>query len=125
MTLSDAIENFDREHPNSCPFNLKLQWISQLDHKIYGEILVPRGYSEFNGYSLETPQDTVLAAPDAYGELYGYYLKMNIDLRNGEIDRFNNTALLFNRAYKELFDYINRSTAVKSQARIKAGDLIV
>ena len=125
MTLSDAIENFDREHPNSCPFYLKLQWISQLDHKIYAEILMPRGYGEFKGYDLETSQNTSLAAPDAYGEIYSYYIKMNMDLRNGEIDRFNNTAVLFNRTYKELFDFINRKTAVKEQARIKAGDLIV
>ena len=125
MTLSDAIEGFDREHPDSTPFHLKVQQISQLDHKVYAEILAPRGYGDFKGYDLETPQNTILAVPDVYGEIYEYYIKMNIDLRNGEIERFNNNAVLFNRTYKELFDYINRKEAVKKQTKISAGDLIV
>ncbi len=125
MTLSDAIESFDREHPNNAPFHLKVQWLSQLDHKIYAEILTPRGYGDFEGYDLETPQNTLLATPDVYSEIYVHYLKMSLDLRNGEIDRFNNNAVLFNRTYKELFDYINRKEAVKKQTKISAGDLIV
>ena len=84
-----------------------------------------RGYGDFKGYDLETPQNTILAVPDVYGEIYEYYIKMNIDLRNGEIERFNNNAVLFNRTYKELFDYINRKEAVKKQTKISAGDLIV
>ncbi len=125
MTLYEAIELFDREHPNTAPFHLKIQWLSQLDHKVYAEILTPRGYGEFDGYSLETPHDKVLAVPDAFGEIYVYYLKMSLDLHNGEIDRFNNSAMLFNSTYKEVFDYINRQERVVKRTKITAGDLIV
>ena len=125
MTLYDAVELFDREHPNKAPFSLKIQWLSQLDYKIYTEILALRGYDEFNGYTLETPQDTVLLAPDSFGEVYGYYLKMSLDLHNSEIDRFNNSAMLFNRTYKELFDYVNRNKPVIKKTKITAGDLLV
>ncbi len=125
MTLNDAVELFDREHPNNAPFNLKIQWLSQLDYKVYAEILTPRGHGDFRGYTPETPQDTVLAVPDSFGELYVYYLKMSLDLHNSEIDRFNNSAMLFNRTYKELFDYINRNERVAKKTSITAGDLIV
>lgn len=125
MTLYDAIELFDREHPNNAPFHLKVQWLSQLDYKVYAEILSARGYGDFKGYSLETPQDTILAVEDAFGEIYVYYLKMSLDLHNGEIDRFNNSAMLFNRTYKDLFDYINRNKPVIKKTKISAGDLIV
>ncbi len=125
MTLYDAVELFDGEHPNKAPFSLKIQWISQLDYKVYAEILAPRGYAEFEGYTLETPQNKELLVPDSFGEIYGYYLKMSLDLHNSEIDRFNNSAMLFNRTYKELFDYINRKERVTKQTRITAGDLLV
>ncbi len=125
MTLAKAIENFDAEHPNNAPFHLKVQWISNLDHKIYGEILIPRGKGEFEGYDQTTPQDTVLASPDCYGEIYTYYLAMKLDYINGEVARSNNNALLFNRIYKELFDYINRQTPVSKNTAITAGDLNV
>lgn len=125
MTIYDAIELFDREHPNKAPFSLKIQWLSQLDYKVHVEILEPRGYAPFGGYTLETPQDTTLLVPDAFGEIYGYYLKMSLDLHNNELDRFNNSAMLFNRTYKELFDYINRNECVTKKIRITAGDLIV
>ncbi len=125
MTLNDAVELFDREYPNNAPFNLKIQWLSQLDHKVYAEILTPRGHGDFKGYTLETSQDTILAVPDSFGEIYMYYLKMSLDLHNSEIDRFNNSAMLFNRTYKELFDYINRNERVTKKTKITAGDLIV
>ncbi|MBO5895803.1 MAG: hypothetical protein J6Q83_00765 [Clostridia bacterium] len=125
MTLYDAISLFDKEHPNNADFSLKVQWLSQLEHKVYAEMLSPRGAGDFTGYTLETPQNTTLAVPDAFCEVYVYYLKMCLDLHNGEIDRFNNSAVLFNRAYKELFDYINRSKRVVNSSRITAGDLIV
>ncbi len=125
MTLYDAIELFDREHPNNAPFHLKVQWLSQLDHKVCAEILRPRGYGDFKGYTPETPQDTILAVPDAFGEIYVYYLKMSLDLHNSEIDRFNNSAMLFNRTYKDLFDYVNRNKPVVKKTRITAGDLLV
>ena len=125
MTLYDAIELFDREHPNNAPFHLKVQWLSQLDYKVYAEILSARGYGDVKGYSLETPQDTILAVEDAFSEIYVYYLKMSLDLHNGEIDRFNNSAMLFNRTYKELFDYVNRNKPVIKKTKITAGDLIV
>lgn len=125
MTLYDAIGNFDKEHPNNADFSLKVQWISQLEHKVYAEMLSPRGGGEFKGYTVETPQDTLLAVPDAFGEIYTYYLKMCLDLHNSEIDRFNNSAVMFNRMYKELFDYVNRNKRVVKSVRITAGDLIV
>jgi hypothetical protein len=44
---------------------------------------------------------------------------------NGEIARFNNSTLLFNRMFKEMSDFINRNKAVIKKTEIKAGDLIV
>ncbi len=125
MTLSDIIERFDKERKNELSIDIKLRWISQLDMKISSEILSERQSESFQGYDGTTPLGTVAKAPEEYGEIYICYLNMKLDYMNGEIGRFNNSAMLFNRMYKEMHDYINRKTMVKVNTKIKAGKLYV
>ena len=125
MTLLKAMETFDRERDNALSIEAKVDWLSQLDMKISAEILADRGGEKFEGYSLDTPFDCVLKAPDEYGEIYGLYLNMKLDYMNGEIARFNNSAMLFNRMFKELHDYINRKTPVTKKTSLKAGGIYV
>ena len=125
MTLSDIIERFDKERKNELSIDIKLRWISQLDIKISSEILSERQSENFYGYDGTTPLGTVAKAPEEYGEIYICYLNMKLDYMNGEIGRFNNSAMLFNRMYKEMHDYINRKTMVKVNTIIKAGKLYV
>ena len=125
MTLAKAVENFDFERANSVSIERKIAWISQLDYKISAELLEPRGAESFKGYTEMTSLETELKAPDEYGEIYSLYMNMKLDYMNGEIARFNNSTLLFNRMFKELSDFINRKQAVIKNTAIKAGDLIV
>ena len=125
MTLIKAIEDFDSSRSNNVSYAQKVRWISELDAKINDEYLLPRGGTEFTPYSLETGGDTRLKAPEAFSEIYALYLNMKLDYFNGEITRFNNSAVLFNRLYKEMGDAINRHTAVSVKTKIKAGDLYV
>ena len=41
------------------------------------------------------------------------------------VSRYNNSAAVFNRLYKEMGDAINRKTKVIKNTRIKAGDFYV
>ena len=125
MTLEKAIEAFDAERSNGVSMAEKIRWLSQLDYKISSDITVPRGDEEFKGYTVSTPLDTVLRAPDEYGEIYPLYLNMKLDYMNGELARFNNSALLFNNTYRDMSNFINRQRAVIKQTEIKAGDLYV
>lgn len=125
MTLLKAMETFDRERSNALSIETKVDWLSQLDMKIFSEILADRGGEDFGGYSLDTPFDKTLKAPDEYGEIYTLYLNMKLDYMNGEITRFNNSAMLFNRMFKELHDFINRKTPVSKKTSIKAGGIYV
>lgn len=125
MTLAKAVENFDFERANSVSIERKIAWISQLDYKISAELLEPRGAESFKGYTEMTSLETELKSPDEYGEIYSLYMNMKLDYMNGEIARFNNSTLLFNRMFKELSDFINRKQAVIKNTAIKAGDLFV
>lgn len=125
MTLIQAIQEFDALHRNEISIEQKINWISELDKKINSEYLVPRGAENFDGYNERCSLDVDLKAPAEYTELYSLYLNMRLDYMNGEINRYNNSAMLFNRLYKEMGDAINRKTKVKVNTKIKAGDLYV
>jgi hypothetical protein len=47
---------------------------------------------------------------------------MKLDYMNGEIGRYNNSAMLFNRMYKEMHDFINRQEKIPVNTDLKAGD---
>lgn len=125
MTLFKALQNFDAQRSNNVGVERKITWVSQLDYKISAELGEPRGAEPFKGYCAETPLDTVLKAPDEYAEIYTVYMNAQLDYTNGEIARFNNSSVLFNKLYMEMSDYVNRKKAVTKNAVIKAGDLIV
>ena len=125
MTVEKAIEIFDSERKNSVPLAQKLQWLSQVEYKISKEILEIRGGKPFEGYSDNTDVETVLLCPPEYCEIYGLYLNMKLDYMNGEIQRYNNSAALFNLIFKELADYVNRNQKVSHSSEIKVGGLYV
>lgn len=125
MTLSKVIEQFDSERANGLSLEAKIRWISQLDMKIFDEILKARGDKAFKGYDVTTPFETVVKAPDEYSEVYILYLNMKLDLLNGEIARHNNSAMLFNMMYSDMHDSINRESPVPVKNTIKAGKYYV
>ncbi len=125
MKLINAIGDFDKSRSNQVTLEQKILWISELDEKINGEYLEPRGAEAFEGYCITTPGETPLRAPGGFGEIYTLYLNMKLDYMNGEIVRYNNSAAVFNRLYKEMGDAINRKTKVIKNTRIKAGDFYV
>lgn len=125
MTLSKVIEIFDKERANALSLKTKINWISALDMKISAELIEPRGGEKFEGYGETVSLMTETKAPDEYAEIYGLYLNMKLDYLNGEIARFNNCALLFNRTYKEMSGFVNRRQAVSKNTEIKAGKLYV
>lgn len=122
MTLAEVIENFDSERTNNVSVITKKRWISQLDLKIWGEILKPRGDKEYIGYGKEIPLNAKVKAPEEYAEIYTLYMNMKLDYMNGEIGLYNNSAMLFNRMYKEMHDFINRTHKLPENTDLKMGE---
>lgn len=125
MTLIKAIQAFDACRSNELSLEQKIGWVSELDRKINAEYLEIRGSDRFDGYSCGESLNEELKAPEEFSEIYTLYLNMKLDYMNGEISRYNNSALLFNRLYKELGDAFNRKTKVIKNTKIKVGDFNV
>ncbi len=125
MTLINAIEEFDTHRSNNLSLKSKIRFISELDSKINSEFLEIRGGEPFFGYDLATSQETKLKAPLEYSEIYSLYLNMKLDLINGEITRYNNSAMTFNRLFREMGNFINRKVKVTKNNKLKVGDIYV
>ena len=104
MTIEKAIFQVDELKPNQVAKAQKLEWLSQLDRRVFKEIFsthepdadTPQAFS---GYTQDTPPDTELLVKPPYDDVYVYFLQMHIDLVNLEYDKYNNSLLLFNNAW--------------------------
>ena len=92
------------------------EFIEECDKRIYRNIaelyeneLEP--YEE--RYPLETEDE--LIADDAFSMLYVWYALCQIDIFNGETDRYINDLIQFNDYYEEFEKYYGRKHSLKSR----------
>lgn len=121
MTNQQALELADLLRPNDIPRGLKCFWLNRLDGQLRSEFHLAPGQTPALPAAPACPGETVpdpavctagtdcpaqapcvrpLLAPAPFDELYLHYLCMRIDLEQGEIERYNNTARLFDAVYR-------------------------
>lgn len=69
----------------------------------------------FFGYDSDTPDTTELLIHSPDDEVYIYWLYSKIDVRLGEIARYNNDAMMFNAAWSEAAKRYNRTHMPKGR----------
>ncbi len=119
MTVLDAIKRFDDETENDIPIELKKEWLSEIDKKIAKEINYCRSGLSEEAYTFEKADDFILCAIDSYSEIYIVYLTMKMNYMLAEIERYNNSANIFNRLYYEMTNYISRNYKYNVKNSIK------
>lgn len=121
MTISEAISQADQLRPNDLDAATKLRWLSAMDGQIFTELLSAHADApaSFDGYDAQTPQTTALLIPFPYDELYPRFLAMRIDLENGELDRYNNDAAVFNRLWQNTAAHHCRTHTPNGTARLR------
>lgn len=118
MTIIEAINAVDALKPNTYTQSEKIRWLSTLDGLIYREIIQTHTDTEnveFDGYTDDTPVDTVLLVESPYDELYIAWLESKIDYSNAEYSKYNNSITRFNDAYSAFSKYYNRTNTPKTQ----------
>lgn len=113
MTINEAITAADGLRNNQIAEDIKRAMLSELDGRIYIEVVAPYG-TDFTGYNADTDSGTTLLVPFPYDGLYVSYLEMEIARINGEMPRYNNAAVIFNEKYSAFKRWYNRTHPKKS-----------
>ena len=113
MTIKDCIDMVDAIKPNQYTIKDKVSWLSFIDEIIINEVLKTHEgydgrYDAFEGYT-EDKLSQALIVPSPYDRLYTAYLKMKIDQENGEVARYNNSAVLYNSYMAEFRKHYNKT----------------
>lgn len=117
MTIATLLAKVDRLKPNQVAEADKIAWLSDCDTYIFKSIIQTHEPEEttpetFAGYDSETDKaTTVLLAETPYDELYVYWLYMQIDLANMELNKYNNDVTLYNSAIDKYAAFYNRTHA--------------
>lgn len=100
MTIQEAIARANSLSNNLIDESLKIKWLSELDGRIYYEIIAPNAIAgAFKEYTQETPADTELLVPHPWDSLYVSYLEMEIARSSADNVRYSNARILFNELY--------------------------
>lgn len=113
MTIQEALDQIDDLKVNTYSTTQKIRWLSDLDGKMWNEIIlahegVPAG-AVFRGYDDDTPTDTVLLAPGAYAEIYRHWLAAQIDDSNRDTQEYSKSMIRYNQAWHDLEAYWTRT----------------
>jgi hypothetical protein len=112
MTIMEAISAVDALKPNAFDQQEKVAWLSRLDAKVKRLVIDTHEGGEqvtFVPYDRNTDPSTKLLVEHPFDEIYLRWLEMQIDYATGEIDRYNNSAELYNDAWKAFRNYYNQN----------------
>ena len=100
MTIQQAIAEANSLSNNLIDEKQKIKWLSDLDGRIYYEIIAPNArQGAFKEYTQNTPTDTELIVPHPWDSLYVSYLEMEIARVSADNVRYANARILFNDRY--------------------------
>lgn len=129
MTIRECIDTFDRINPNQYEEDTKIKWLSNLDQRIFNDIIMTHELTEeemnqttllvFQPYTSENIMKELLV-PAPYDEVYTAYLTMKVDEADKETSRYNNSLTLFNAYYDSFDGYYNRTHRCKPAGQFNA-----
>ena len=86
-----------------------MEWLSQLDAKIYEDVLMHYEGHPTEPFQPYTDGETELIIPYVYSEVYKHYLDAKIYYSNGESLRYNAASQFFNEAYDDFKNWYGRT----------------
>lgn len=104
MTVAEAMARVRRERPGEATDSELRAWLNQLDGRFYREVVMRHeGYDtvEEPSYLSEEDDGKMLLIPCPYDEVYMHHLYACVDMRLGEMDRYNNDAALFADGWRD------------------------
>ena len=100
MTLTEAISAADAVKPNAFDAATKSRWLSDVEGDVQLRVLLTDP-DELTRYVWPDDADTALLAAPPHDRLYVAYLLAMIDFSNGDLDRYQASAAMFNGAFRD------------------------
>lgn len=100
MKIQEVLEWVDEVKPNAFSGKVKTAWVSALEGRIGLEVflMAPEEVKRLR-YSWPEDLDAELLVEPPYDDIYGLWLCAKIDEANGEYDRYQNAARIYNEHY--------------------------
>ena len=112
MTIIEAINEVDSLVPgNGVSETDKRRWLSRFDGTVKHDVIDSHegDLAEFNGYTDDTPGDTVLLIGEPYADAYVFLLEAMVHYTNGEMDRYNIAMTQHMNQYEAYKKHYNRT----------------
>ena len=112
MTIIEAISKLDALKHNTYTQEEKVAWLSRLDSKVKKLVIDTHEGGEsvsFKPYNIDTDLETELLVQEPHDEIYLRWLEMQIDYANGEYNKYNNSAEMYNTAWQAFQNAYNRT----------------
>lgn len=105
-TIREIIGRVDENKFNEYSEQLKLRWVAILDGKIAVDVLLmhPSETKQFN-YAYPEGMDTEPLVAFPHDDIYDLWLEAQIDMKNGEYEKYQNAMLQFNAAYDNFVNW--------------------
>ena len=117
MTVKEAILWVDSQKSNAVPEQVKVRWLERLDGMLYRQVVQTHicPFAAPGRYSISGGGDQTLLIGPPYDGIYIDFLNMKTDLEQGDIDRYNNSARVFNEALDDWKKWVNRTYMPRSE----------
>lgn len=117
MQIKELFARIDEVMANDWSKELKIAWLNEIERQVIDEVFATHEMSQedvmraaaFTGYTVATPEDTILLVRDPYSALYQYYLEAQIARANGDSTQQKDATTLFDNMYLTYRRYINRT----------------
>lgn len=124
MTLTELISKVDSLRANQVPEDVKREWVSEVELLLINEVVltheIPQWvaeheiyerYQQSNGRELlfDDYSDFELLVPVPYDGLYYWWIVSNIDLIEGNTERYINDHKMYNDSCLTFKDWYNRT----------------
>lgn len=113
MTLSEVIAKVSQMRPSEYDKDDLTSWLNELEFMAYDQVI---GHSEleteqedYEPYVYAEDAEKTLLIPDQFSACYMDYLFSKIDYFNGEIDRYNMEAVVFENDFQKYAAWYRRT----------------
>ena len=121
MQLNKILELINEHKPNKYSSTDLIRWINELEHTVVCEVMHRYEATkdmDFIPYT-ESDMDKELLVPDAYVDVYFFYVASKMDALRGESDRYNNATVLFNSMWDNYTSWMMRNNTSVSLGQVR------